>query len=198
MKRWVLLCGAMLLFAAGASAQEETPKAEAFGGYSYVRGNLGFGIPGINLNGGSGSFSYNPTEWLGLVGDVGGYHLAKIGSESVDTTLVTYLFGPKIAYRKGRWTPFVHALFGGAHGSGSSGVTPAARVRPEAPARVVFISGTADAFAMAIGGGLDLNATKYVGFRLFQADYLMTRFGVVHSTDTQNNARISAGVVLRF
>ncbi|HUJ82694.1 MAG TPA: outer membrane beta-barrel protein [Candidatus Acidoferrales bacterium] len=197
MRRWVLLCGVMLLFAAGASAQEETPKVEAFGGYSYVRANLGFGIPGFNMNGGSGSVSYNPTEWLGLVADVGGYHVGNIGGESVDATFVTYLFGPKVTYRRGRWTPFVHALFGGAHASGSSAVTDGgARVRPEQT--VGFVSGSENAFAMALGGGLDVNATKHIGIRLIQADYLMTRFGVEHSSDTQNNARISAGVVFRW
>lgn len=198
MRRWVLLCGAMLLFAAGASAQEETPKFEAFGGYSYVRANLGDGIPGINLNGGSGSFSYNPTEWFGVVADVGGYHVGTIDGVSVDGNVITYLFGPKITYRKGRWTPFAQALFGGAHASGSVSSSPlvitGAVVRPQGPGIPGFTFGTADAFAMAIGGGIDVNATGHIGFRLVQAEYLMTRF----SSQTQNNARVSAGVVFRW
>ena len=47
---------------------------------------------------------------------------------------------------------------------------------------------------MALGGGVDLRLTRAVGIRLFQVDYLMTRFFDVK----QNNARIAAGVVFRF
>jgi hypothetical protein len=47
---------------------------------------------------------------------------------------------------------------------------------------------------MALGGGLDWYATRHIGIRLIQAEYYMTRF----SSQTQNNARISAGVAFRF
>ena len=58
MKRWGFLCAVVLLFSIGASAQDEAPKVEAFGGYSYLRVNPGFGgFPGQNFNGGSGSAS---------------------------------------------------------------------------------------------------------------------------------------------
>jgi opacity protein-like surface antigen len=189
MKRWVLAFGALLLFSAAASAQDENPKVEVFGGYSYLRFNPGFSAPGLNFNGGSGSISYNLNSWLGIVGDIGGYHWSR---SSVDATAVSYLFGPKIALRRGPVTPFVHTLFGGAHGSGAiSGVCVDTRVRPEATCR---ISGSDNAFAMALGGGLDWNATTHIGVRLIQAEYVMTRF----VSNTQNNARISAGVVFRF
>ncbi|MGD0955489.1 MAG: hypothetical protein ABR953_01490 [Candidatus Acidiferrales bacterium] len=50
---------------------------------------------------------------------------------------------------------------------------------------------------MALGGGLDWNATEHIGVRLIQAEYLLTTFndGV---NNRQNNARVSAGVVFRF
>ncbi len=71
--------------------------------------------------------------------------------------------------------PFVHALFGEVRASGG-GVTD-------------------NSFGMALGGGLDvLGLHGHVGVRLVQADYLMSRF----ASTTQNNVRISAGVVLRF
>jgi hypothetical protein len=54
-----------------------------------------------------------------------------------------------------------------------------------------------DAFATALGGGLDWNATPHIGVRLIQAEYLMTKF-TDGLNDRQNNARISAGVVFRF
>jgi hypothetical protein len=71
--------------------------------------------------------------------------------------------------------PFVHALFGGASISGG-GVNE-------------------NAFAMLVGGGLDLGFRKGIGFRLVQADWLMTKF----NNQTQNSqGRVSAGIVLKF
>lgn len=177
MKRFGLLCGVMLLFAGLASAQDEAPKVEAFGGYSYLRVNPGSDIPGENFNGGSGSLAYNFTPMLGVVADFGGYHWSQTGT---DATAVSYLFGPKVALRHGSITPFAQALFGGAHISFSDE------------------GGSQNAFAMALGGGVDWNATAHIGIRVIQAEYVLTRFSVDESTQTQNNARISTGVVFRF
>jgi len=193
LRRLLCACGLILLSAGVASAQEEAPKVEVFAGYSYVRANPGFGLSGVNLNGGSASFSYNPTGWLGLVGDVGGYH----GDElEVGADAYTYLFGPKLAFRRSPFTPYAQLLFGGAHGDvpvacmiGGGG---GARIRRQS---TTFCLGSSEnAFAMAIGGGLDWNATEHFGLRLIQAEYLMTHF----VSDTQNNARISTGVVFRW
>ncbi len=192
MKRVALLCGVLLLFSAVASGQDN-PKVEVFGGYSYVRINAV--NTGFNFNGGSGSVSYNPNEWLGLVGDFGGYHWSETGA---DGTVVTYLFGPKFAYRSGRFTPFVQTLFGGAHFSGTASVPVGAVSQPRPQAAGLFGSASENGFAMALGGGLDLNATDHIGIRLIQAEYLYTRIGVTGVTDHQNNARISAGVVFRW
>jgi len=191
MKRLALLCGALLLFAGIASAQDEAPKVEAFGGYSYLRVNPGFGgFPGQNFNGGSGSLAYNFTPMLGVVADFGGYHWSNGG---VDATVVSYLFGPKVALRHGPITPFAQVLFGGAHGSGDvGGVVCDARVRQQTPG--CSVSGSENVFAMAAGGGVDWNATTHIGIRLIQAEYLMTRF----ASETQNNVRVSTGVVFRW
>src|SRR5208282_5230110 len=187
MKRWAMLCGAMLLFAGIASAQDESPKAGVFGGYSFAR--LGANGLDVNLNGGSASVSYNPIPWLGLVGDFGGYHG---GTDFGNGNLYTYLFGPKVAFRHGPITPFVQTLFGGAHATATASTCESvAGVHPE-----TCVSGSAseNSFAMALGGGLDWNATPHIGVRLIQAEYLMTQFG----STTQNGVRISAGVVFRF
>jgi opacity protein-like surface antigen len=186
MKRWALFCGLMLIFAGVASAQD-TPKAEVFGGYSYI--HVSENSFGANLNGGSASLSYNPNSWLGLVGDFGGYHG---GPSFGNGDVYSYLFGPKIAFRRGRITPFVQTLFGGAHASGSGNTCLAARVRPEGTSCTTSVS--ENSFAMTVGGGLDWNATEHIGVRLIQAEYLLTDF----VSTRQNNARISAGVVFRF
>jgi opacity protein-like surface antigen len=184
MKRWALICGAMLIFVGVASAQD-FPKAEVFGGYSYA--HLSQDGVGASANGGSASLSFNPTPWLGLVGDFGGYHAdANLG----DGNVYTYLFGPKIAFRRGPITPFVQTLFGGAHVTGGANTCSDVRVRPE----VCGESVSENSFAMALGGGLDWNATPHLGIRLAQVEYFMTDFGSVR----QNGVRLSAGVVLRF
>lgn len=194
MNRLVLLCGALLLFAGVASAQDEAPKVEVFGGYSYVRVNPGFNAPGLNFNGGSGSFAYNFTPMLGVVGDFGGYHWSQ---GAADANVVTYLFGPKLALRHGPITPFAQVLFGGAHLSASA-TCAGARVRREGGIIGGCGSGSINGFAMTIGGGLDWNATTHIGVRVVQAEYLLTRFTVGNTSETENNARISAGVVLRW
>jgi len=169
----------MLVSSAAMSAQQEGPKAEVFAGYSYVRMNAS-GSPGFDMNGGSASFSFNPMSSFGLVGDFGGYDVGRIGGVSVDGVVYSYLFGPKLAHRSrsGRFTAFAQALFGGAYATeGAFGQ-----------------SMSENAFAMTVGGGLDLNATSHIGVRVIQAEYLMTQF----FSQTQNNARFSAGVVFRF
>jgi len=155
----------VLALAVSASAQDY-PKAEVFGGYSYLHTSV-LGT-GFSSNGASGSISVNPSNWVGLVGDFGVYHRSVLGT-GVNT--VTYLFGPKFAYRHSdKLTPYFHFLLGGAHVSGSG------------------------AFALAFGGGFDAKVTPHVAVRLIQADYVLTKFG----TNThQNNARISAGIVFR-
>ena len=46
----------------------------------------------------------------------------------------------------------------------------------------------------AAGGGLDVKWTDRISVRLVQADYLGTRYGDA----TQNNFRLSAGIVFHF
>ncbi len=53
--------------------------------------------------------------------------------------------------------------------------------------------GTDFSFATALGGGLDYKIIKPVAWR-FQGDYVRTSF----FGGTQDNVRISTGIVLRF
>jgi opacity protein-like surface antigen len=145
-----------------------TPFFEISGTYSYVR----VGSTSSNYNGASMSFALNPNHWLGIVGDFGGYHEAVMdGFDS--SNLITYLFGPRVSYRsQERVTPYVQVLFGGAYDT--------------------YIARSA--LAMTAGGGLDYKVAPHVSLRLAQAEYLMTRFG----QQTQNNLRISTGIVFSF
>jgi len=187
MKRIVCLLGLVLLFGLTASAQD-VPKAEGFLGYSYVRVNPGSGISGLNLHGGSGQISFNATNHFGIVADFGGYHVkdtltTPIGPVSVSGNVFTYLVGPRFTHRGERVQPFVHALFGGARAS----------------ANALGTSASENAFAMAIGGGVDVKVNDWLAVRPVQAEYLLSRFtGPSGTTESQNNFRYSAGVVLRF
>lgn len=201
MKRWALLCAVTLLFAGAAAAQDDDSKVEVFGGYSYVRVNPGFGTPGENFNGGSGSIAYKVFPMISLVGDFGGYHWSGSGDfAGTDATAVSYMFGPKASFHAGPITPFVQTLFGGTHLS-SSGFcddccdtrTHVGGIHSQGECEGELF-GSDNAFSLTVGGGLDWNATPHIGVRLIQAEYYMTRF----ESNTQNNARISAGVTFRF
>jgi len=174
----------MVLLLCLTAAAQDAPKAEAFLGYSYVRANPATsGASGFNLNGGSGSFAFNPTSRLGIVADFGGYHVGNIGGSSVDANLFTYMFGPRFSWRgNDRFTPFAQALFGAAHSSQS-----------------VIGGGTSSSFAMTIGGGLDAKLSDHFAVRVGQLEYFLTRFPeTTSSRESQNNLRFSTGVVFRF
>lgn len=124
----------------------------------------------VNLNGWEASAQYKFRDWLGGVADFDG-HYGSIGG--VGTSVHSYLFGPQVSLPS-RVSPFAHVLLGGAHFS---------------------VGGFGDsAFAMAIGGGMDYEINQRFSWRIIQGDYLLTKFG----NDTQNNGRISTGVVFRF
>jgi len=171
--RNVLVAVAVMLFAAlftstPAHAQL-LPKVEAFGGYSYLRFNPSSG-GNFNLNGWNGSLNIKPISFLGIVGDFSGTYGNPSG---VKTNLYTYMVGPQLSF-PAKVSPFVHVLLGGAR----LGVPGAS---------------TTD-FATAFGGGIDVHSGHHLGFRLFQVDDVVTRFG----SGTQNSPRVSAGILLRF
>jgi opacity protein-like surface antigen len=165
-------------------AQDEYPRAEIFGGYSYFRANP----DGFNLNGWNASVAGNLTNWFGLEGDFAGhYGSPKIFGFNIpfaDITSYTFMGGPKFSYRSGSLTPFAHFLIGGAQArTGALGVS---------------ISDTA--LAAAVGGGIDINLSPSIAIRAAQADYVMTRFQTdpFSFRDRQNNFRFSAGLVIKL
>ena len=171
----------LLLVLSISAAAQDSPKVEVFGGYSYVHSS--FAGTGLNFNGGSGSLAVNIAPTIGIVGDFGVYHNNTSG---VSTNNFTYLFGPKFAYRGNeRVTPYFHILLGGVHAS-SSFSTPSSSV-----------SESSNAFALAIGGGLDAKVAPHIAIRVAQIDYLLTKLPD-DKDDRQNNVRVSAGIVFRW
>jgi len=189
----------LLVLTSFLAAAQDTPRFEVFGGYSYANASKNFGVDRPNLNGWNASFGVNANRWLGVVGDFSGYY----GSPSIsiatpvictippcprpsvsfDTKVHTFLLGPQVSFRMNhRITPFAHALFGVGHTS----------VHIDSTFSTVGTLSN-NAFAMALGGGADINVTSRFAWRV-QPDYLQTDF--LHQT--QKNFRISTGPVFRF
>jgi outer membrane immunogenic protein len=155
--------------------------------YNYVRSNVPAGGCGcFGLNGGSGWASFNFTHSLGVVGEIASQYASNISGTGADLTLTSYLAGPRYTWtHAGRFAPFAQVLVGAAHAGGA--LSPGSSGLP----------GSANAFAMTAGGGVDVGITRRFALRAFEADYYLTRFdnGV---NDHQNNLRIGIGLVVRF
>src|SRR5579864_7493790 len=174
-----------------ASNGDSYPAVDLFAGYSYIRFRTDAGTKeAFNTHGFTGALAGNVNRWFSLVGDFGAYRIKDL-PPSVIGSAYTYLFGPQFSHRGQHWTPFVHALFGGARLADIQvSTTPS-------PSAFFNRSFSANSFATALGGGLDANFNKHLGVRLFQAEYLMTRF-TDGNNNKQNNLRASAGLVLHF
>jgi opacity protein-like surface antigen len=190
MRRLACLLAFSLLFGVAAKAQE---RADAFLGYSYVRQTDGSNVNSFNLNGGVAQIAAYPVSWFGLVGEFGLYTPGTISFSNIPATAhpsggdFSYLFGPRISFRHGPLQPYVQGLFGGYHIS--------------AALQQTLGTSTANTFAMAVGGGLDLKVTKHFAIRLAQVDYFLTRLNSPLPTNaafSQNNFRYSGGIVFRF
>jgi opacity protein-like surface antigen len=176
MRRIICAVCLALVAALHASAQEETPKAEVFGGYSWAGGDF---------HGWDASVTGNFNRWLGLTADFSGHYSAGEPVVVRERQRAHHiLFGPRLSLRRKRVTPFAYALFG------------AVRFRAEvsAPSLNLFATGEDTGFNMALGGGLDVKLTRRVSLRAFQIDYLRpTFFGEAH-----NRGRLAFGLVLRL
>jgi len=168
----ILLAAAVILFSAAGARAQDTPAAEVSASYSFLR----FGVShGVNQNGASVSVAGNFNRWLGLVGDVGGYHKTEAGATF---NTYTYMGGPRFSYRNSSHvSPFAQALVGGARGS----------------LNAFGSSGSGNGFAYSVGGGVDLGLNKHIALRP-QLDYIGTSFSGTHI----NTVRGSFGIVLRF
>jgi opacity protein-like surface antigen len=185
--------GLLVAMCLPAHAQKTAPKFELAGTYAYLRLNVKGPnwSEGLQTNGGTGSLTYNLTNAVGIVGEIGGYKTSTISSAGgQDFTFVSYLFGPRYSFRK--WdtlTPYIQTLFGGVKGNNElylGGNTSNPLIRTNT-----------NAFAWTVGGGLDASVTRHLAVRVFQAEYFMTdwkNFGVGH----QNSFRIETGLVWRF
>jgi len=181
MQKTGLIVFAVLLFAGLASAQVPT-SGNVFFGYSYYNTDLS-SIDRANTNGWEASLEGKVLPWVGIVADFDGHYGSQnfpapcppvVCSFNANFSEHNFLFGPRVGVPVGKFRPFAEAMFGGGHVNVSGG-------------------GSDTSFATALGGGIDYRIIRAVAWR-FQGDYVQTRF----FGTTQNNVRISTGIVLRF
>jgi outer membrane protein OmpA-like peptidoglycan-associated protein/opacity protein-like surface antigen len=178
-------------FPADAKTNEDTPpgkvvpRYEIAGMFDYVNFNPGGGFQSFSSYGGSGSFTWNPSRWIGLTEELGGLSYERnVNGASLDGGITTFLLGPRLNLRKfDYFIPFAEFLLGGAH------------VGPHMTG-----ADSQSAFALAAGGGVDIALTRNIAWRFAEIDYLMTNFSgpSVGGNSRQDNLRLGTGIVLRF
>lgn len=155
-------------------AAQEPERAQLFGGYSYHRLAPNSG-GGVNLNGWFVGGDVTVAGPFAIASEVTGNYGNEAGA---DLNMYTVSAGPRLIYRAEKARLFGHVLLGSASlGASADG-----------------ISDRRWSFATTFGGGVDLNVSRLLAVRVFQADYLLTHF----RGNPQHNFRASAGLVLRF
>ena len=194
------------------AAAQDTPRMEAFAGYTYVRFNSATNVPAFSANGGSGQFAYNFNRWIGGVIDLGAVHNGSISGAPIDNTFANFLAGPRVSLRYSRIRPYFQILWGGVYGTASTQINA---VIPPLPSQPIYLPGTPvvpgeevtarlvtaqTAFAMTVGGGLDIKFNKHVSFRPIGLDYYMTRLQNLRTMgdNNQHNLRYTAGLNFTF
>ncbi|HWR35787.1 MAG TPA: outer membrane beta-barrel protein [Clostridia bacterium] len=203
MRMFIRVVLAIALLSVLAAAQD-APSAEIFGGYSYIRQDVGpqFKLVGLDhpnshgwMAGGAGFLN----RWFGIKGEVNGVYArpdiniggligGALQAVELKQDLYTYTFGPTIAYRAMTGVqPFAHALFGGGHRKIETDLFGF---------NLPGTSNSENAFAMQLGGGADFAFSPSVAIR-GQVDWIQTRFNDL-ADDRQNHLKASAGIVFRF
>jgi len=206
-----LLLGSALLCSAQSPTPAEYPKFEFFAGYSAL-GETGSRVISLGPNASVGgdyqgqgfetSIIRNFNKHIGIKGDFS-FHFNNESSRGpiaactptcttvtqdfqLKTRVYNFLAGPEFKARNStRFTPFVHALGGFAHTSATF-TTPG-------PTHIFSVKRSDNSFAMALGGGLDIRASKRVSFRAMM-DYNPV-FVNDSTTGTRDFFRFSLGVL---
>jgi opacity protein-like surface antigen len=175
----VLLC----ICAGMANAQAS---GNVFFGYSFENASSSAldGLTRPNYHGWEGSLEGKLAPFIGLVTDISGHYgtqtfVLATPDGPVPTSVTGHqyevLFGPRVSVPVGKITPFGEFFVGVAHVS-SNGFSP-----------------TNTSWASALGGGLDYRLVPLVAVRV-EGDYIRTNF----FSTSQNDIRISTGIVIRF
>jgi opacity protein-like surface antigen len=182
---------AFILFVLADAGYAQIPGGNVYFGYSYMSADL-VSNNRTSLNGWNGSIEGKVLPFIGLVADFSGEYgnspvipnpacTGIIGGPclplSASTHIQTFLFGPRVSFSVAKIRPFAEALIGAGHISESASL----------------VSNSDTSFSYALGGGLDYHLIPLISWRL-EGDAVQTRF----FSNTQNNVRISTGIVIHF
>jgi len=208
---WFTVC--VIVLAPPASAQLR--EINLFGGGSFTNyaprpqsvGSLtpppSAGLPGWNA-----SVEVKPFPLVGIVGDFSGFYGTETrgigctgfppgcGAVKQPIHLYTFLAGPQVSFRIGKFAPFAHLLVGGGY---------AKLAIPNVPTSVPGAGSVPGdgAFAAALGGGVDYQLIPRMALRV-QADAVKTAFSslpfvsYVSARAGQVNFRASIGLVFHL
>ncbi len=182
-------CVALAIFLFTGLASAQLPSGNVFFGYSYENASssaFALTTNRPNLQGWEASLEGKLLPWVGIVADFSGHYGSEnapaqtpngVFSANVTGHELEVMFGPRLSVAVGKFTPFAEIMGGVAHMS--TGGT--------------FSGPSSTSFATAVGGGLDYRVFRPLALRI-EGDYITTRL----FSNTQNNLRLSTGVVLRF
>jgi Outer membrane protein beta-barrel domain len=179
MRKFLVICGAVLCLSLTAAAQERSPWQLGFG-YQYQHYN---NIQGEDFhdNGLNASVTRYLTNWFGVEGMVTAGFGDTAGTPSLDANSVFFGGGVHIAVpNQSRIEPWIHVLAGGNHFRFTQ--TPTL--------------GSMTSVAFMAGGGLDFKLGGRASWRV-QGDYIGTHF-TTPLTYTQGNYSFGSGLVINF
>ncbi|HVO57527.1 MAG TPA: outer membrane beta-barrel protein [Dongiaceae bacterium] len=188
-----LLAAATLLAGLAGAARAQNPNEAQSGDaaltYHWVRSNAAPGQCGcFSLNGGGLSGSWNFRENWAIAAELSSETRGASVSQGYGSlTLTSFVAG--VRYRAPQnWTgkapklqPFGEALIGSAHAGGSE----------------AGVANGTNAFALRLGGGVDVPLNAHFAVRAVQLDWFRTGFANLQN-DRQNNFLVATGLVFRW
>jgi len=170
-----LVVAALVLGAATAVAAQDLPRADIAVSYSILNDT---DLDETFKWGWVGAATVHATDWLAIVGEVGGnYRTFEAFGEELDLSVHSFMGGARFGAPLGNVTPFGQILFGSARASAS----------------VVGHSESESAFAFQPGGGVDIAMGRRVALRV-QGDYR----SISSDGDTSGEVRFAVGVAFGF
>jgi hypothetical protein len=196
--KYSLLLAASLLATASVHAQQKAAdtrlghqEVDVAVTYTEQYSNL-VSTPTFWHGGGGAEVSAQVYHGLGLAANVAGTQTGNAANSGVGLTMVTATFGPRYTFyhpvgttRKRSLAAFGQCLIGQAWGFNSYFPSPSG------------VQTNDIAFALQVGGGVDIGLSRHFALRAFQADWLRTEFPN-GTTNVQNNLRLAAGIVFRI
>jgi hypothetical protein len=151
---------------------QEIPRAQLFGGYSYLNfDSRPFGFANrSSINGYTISPAFNITYGIGVVAEVSGQYGPRINFRDVT-------IGPQFVYGRGNVVFSGHALVGSTRSFVNVGAGERDRER-----------------GVLLGGALDLGISPRFAIRVLQADYVRSTL----FDGQQSSVRVSTGLVYRW